>query len=325
MTKDVKKITSLELVVYENENDALKASFRDGEKVFIHSSYRLNTFSIEKMVKGLVLPIPKDVVALKKKNVTVEEFDQLSGLNTSIEDTPFNILKRNLFNQIKENVEYVIDNMDESNKNTLYLSQMEFVLFFWYLVEFKNKYQIDDIEVTIISDNDNVSSESELENYISNGIEKFINTYVNERFYLFSLERLIKLYGLLYASKEATNEAKIFVIASFQEQLLNIKELKNLNPLLLEEIVGIFEQEVKYLASLYTPNNNFVNKILEQLKKLQYLIQLDKEGVVKKGNDFGYDYYLIENSKIKSLKKQLKDFIFYEGEKTEDIESISPF
>jgi len=299
-------IEILNVIIHGSQKEAINTALENNERVFIEPSHYLNNFMILKLHRYLVMPIPKklyNVIDKKKiKNANVFDFNLNSKFKNPIQKTPFNILQRNLYKQSEYNIRLNLSELSETN--TIHLTKESFIIFSWFLRE-KKEVLINDISM--------ISSYSySLEELIKRGVKDYIYNNVAKYFYPLVLERALKLYGSLYLSKEYKNKEKICFIDSLQKHLLGINSLKEINPLFIEKAISYFEKESEYFEKVFNfPSNNLVNKIIEELKHIEFLNNLKKQ---TKGNAYGFDYYIPTKDSLVDFEKKLIDYIFYGGE-----------
>ena len=304
----------IKLVVHKTPKEAVSASLVNDERVFVEPYHYLSNFSLLKFHRYLVLPIPKKLyyaVERKKiKNVNEFEFNNLSKIKEPIKNTPFNILKRNLYKQAENNIKTNLENLSENK--ILNLTTESFILFSWFLKE-KN---IDIKEIELVAP-------YLLEELIDRGIKGCLFNFIYKPFYPFSLERAIKLYGILYLSKESNNSTKVKFISNLQEHLQGIKHINEFNPHLLEKAIFFFKEESDYFEKvLKFPLDNLINKIVEEFLILDFLKNQIDENEIEKGKKYGFDYFLPKKNIQKDFEKKLKEYIFFEGQKCP---VLSPF
>jgi len=304
---------NLNIIVHQNPKEAILASLEKKEKVFIESSHYLINFLIIKLHRYLVMPIPKKLYnfteKMENKNININDFNLYSPFKEHIIKTPFNILIRNLYKQ----TENMLDFLKNSSQKTIHTTKEGNLLITWYIKE-KN----------IPIENIRLYSPYQIE-IIDRGIKDYVEDMYYRRFYPLGLERLLKLYGLLYLSKEKKNENKIKFLADMQEHILSIKHPKDFNPLILEKAFEFFEKESLYFEKvLQMPLNNLVNKIIEELKKLKFLSNLKEIEI-----DYAYNlkYFVpIRNQRTK-FEKDIKNILIgkYNKNSLENKNILSPF
>ena len=313
--KKEKKMEKLNIVVHKTQKEAIQASLAERERVFIEPSHYLSNFSVLKFHRYLIMPVPKKLynIADKKlvKNINVFDFNLNSKFEEPIQQTPFNILVRNVYKQAGHNIQVNLENLPETKR--VHTTQEGFVLIAWFLRE-------KDIEINSIQIFSPYETTKEL---IERGVKDYIHNNVYKAFYPLSLERALKLYGILYLSKERKDPNKTYFVADLQEQLLGIRALKDFNPLLLEAALDYFEKESEYFKNiLQFPPNNLVNKILEEFKHLEFLRRLEEQEHTEKSNAFTFNYFVPKKEMKRFFEKQLEKYIFF-GDSVCPI--VSPF
>jgi len=304
---------NLNIIVHKNPKEAILASLGKKERVFVEPSHYLINFLIIKLHRYLVMPIPKKLYnfteKMENKNININDFNLYSPFKEHIIKTPFNILIRNLYKQID-----VLDFLKNSSQETIHTTREGSLLITWYIKE-KN--------IPI----ENIRLYSPYQNpieIIDRGIKDYVEDMYYRRFYPLGLERLLKLYGLLYLSKEKENENKINFLADMQEHILSIKHPKDFNPLILEKAFEFFEKESIYFEKvLQMPSSNLVNKIIEEFKRLKFLSNLEKVEI-----DYAYNlkYFVPTPDQRTEFEKNIKYMLIGEYENSLENENIlSPF
>ena len=280
----------LNITLFEDEIATIKAAKKDRKRLFIEPFFFLSSFIIQKWYRYLVMPIPKELYKLsnQKRNVNVADVDK------KILKSPLNALKKDMFS-ISKNIEYILD-----KDSDIYVTPTSIIILLWYLKEKKGiSYDIGD------------------EAYINKGIDMLFSNYLNDNFYPLALERLIKLYSMFYLKHDTSS--KIKCIGAFQASLRK-HSFDNVQSL--EEVTEIFKKEAEYLLAIGIPDSNIANKILEMLRKLENLLQFQNDVIISKDR---FMSCRLSSKKEEEMKKNLYQYIFQDGEYTDDIKIFSPF